>query len=172
LDLNNHLYISIREIYLRRKFNNNFTYVGQSSWILNKAYDLVPIFNIFTKLFHLSIHGKILISSLICICLLKHVLVFLIYFQKNLTFIMEWAKGVPCLLFNLVYLLTMFYINVMNLVTLLEIKEKSVVEVYLLQVKRNMTSLLCHVFKWLDKNEISFGINKICNCTIMVIKTS
>ena len=41
------LYISIREIYQRRKFQGNFTYLTFLD--LKKAYDSVPIFKILTK---------------------------------------------------------------------------------------------------------------------------
>ena len=50
------LYISIREICQRRKFQNKFTYVAFLD--LKKAYDSVPIYNILTKLFHFGIRGK------------------------------------------------------------------------------------------------------------------
>ena len=42
------LYISIREIYQRRKFQGNFTYLAFLD--LKKAYDSVPIFNIFSQI--------------------------------------------------------------------------------------------------------------------------
>jgi len=50
------LFISIREICQRRKFNGQFTYLAFLD--LKKAYDSVPIFNILTKLYHLGIRGK------------------------------------------------------------------------------------------------------------------
>jgi len=50
------LYISIREICQRRKFQGYFTYLAFLD--LKKAYDSVPIFNILTKLYNLGIRGK------------------------------------------------------------------------------------------------------------------
>ena len=50
------LYISIREICQRRKFQGNFIYFAFLG--LKKAYDLVPIFNILTKFYNLGIRGK------------------------------------------------------------------------------------------------------------------
>jgi len=50
------LYISIREICQRRKFQGNFTYLAFLD--VKKAYNSVPIFNILTKLYNLGIRGK------------------------------------------------------------------------------------------------------------------
>jgi len=50
------LFISIREICQRRKFQGNFTYVAFLD--IKKAYDSVPIYNILTKLYKLGIRGK------------------------------------------------------------------------------------------------------------------
>ena len=57
LDLNNLvLFISVREICQRRKFQGKFTYLAFLD--LKKAYDSVPIFNILTKLYHYGVRGK------------------------------------------------------------------------------------------------------------------
>ena len=50
------LFISIREICQRRKFQGKFTYLAFLD--LKKAYDSVPIFNILTKLYHMGLRGK------------------------------------------------------------------------------------------------------------------
>ena len=50
------LYISIREIYQRRKFQGSFTYLAFLD--LKKAYDSVLIFNILTKLYNLGIINR------------------------------------------------------------------------------------------------------------------
>jgi len=50
------LFISIREICQRRKFQGKFTYLAFLD--LKKAYDSVPIFNILTKLYHYGVRGK------------------------------------------------------------------------------------------------------------------
>jgi len=53
------LYISIREICQRRKFQGNFTYLAFLDLKKKKAYDsVVPIFNILTKLYNLGIRDK------------------------------------------------------------------------------------------------------------------
>ena len=44
------LFISVREICQRRKFQGKFTYLAFLD--LKKAYDSIPIFNILTKLYH------------------------------------------------------------------------------------------------------------------------
>ena len=49
------LFISVREIFQRRKFQGKFTYLAFLD--LKKAYDSVPIFNILTKLYH-GVRGK------------------------------------------------------------------------------------------------------------------
>ena len=50
------LFISVREICQRRKFQGKFTYLAFLD--LKKAYDSVPIFNILTKLYHYGVRGK------------------------------------------------------------------------------------------------------------------
>ena len=52
------LFISIREICQRRKFQGKFTYLAFLD--LKKAYDSVPIFNILTKLYNIGIRGNCL----------------------------------------------------------------------------------------------------------------
>jgi len=50
------LFISVREICQRRKFQGKFTYLAFLD--LKKAYDSVPIFNILTKLYHYGVRGR------------------------------------------------------------------------------------------------------------------
>ena len=52
------LFISIREICQRRKFQGKFTYLAFLD--LKKAYDSVPFFNILTKLYNIGIRGNCL----------------------------------------------------------------------------------------------------------------
>jgi len=50
------LFISVREIYQRRKFQGKFTYLVFLD--LKKANDSLPVFNILTKLYHYGVRGK------------------------------------------------------------------------------------------------------------------
>jgi len=52
------LFVSISEICQRRKFNDRFTFLAFLGF--KKAYDSVPINNIFKKLNNIDIHGKFL----------------------------------------------------------------------------------------------------------------
>jgi len=76
------LFISIREICQRRKFQGKFTYLAFLD--LKKAYDSVPIFNILTKNYIIMEYVvNVLIFYVIYILHLKHVLDLLQCYQMN-----------------------------------------------------------------------------------------
>jgi len=164
------LYISIREIYQRRKFQDKFTYLALLD--LKKAYDSVPIYNILTKLYNIDIRGN-------CFEFLKNLyLTSKARASLNCCLSEEFSinrgvrQGCPLspILFNI-------FIN--------DILDKCrrygvIVErkkccgglfaddiVLIAPGKKSLRKSLNKVHEWAIKNEMTFGINK---CATLVVK--
>ena len=163
------LFISIRDICQRRKFDDKFTYLAFLD--LKKAYDSVPIFNILTKLYNLGIRGKCLnfLTNLYVTSKARAKL------RGDLSDEFPINRGVRqgCplspILFNL--FINDILLNCDNYG--IEIKKSKCCGglfaddiVLISPTKSSLKKLLNHVNNWAKINEMSFGINKCATMTI------
>jgi len=164
------LYISIREICHRRKFQGNFTYLAFLN--LKKAYDSVPFFNILTKLYNLGIRDK-------CQLFLRNLYLSSkarAFFNSNLSEEFSINRGVrqryplSPILFNL------FINDVMNHCDKYSVNLDSQYccgglfgddIVLVAPSKQALKKILSKAHEWAIKNEMTFGIKK---CATLVVK--
>ncbi len=164
------LFVSIREICQRRKFQGKFTYLAFLD--LKKAYDSVPIFNILTKIYHLGIRGKCFDFLYNLYLSSKARAKFFDMLSEEFPIDRGVRQGCPLspILFNLFINDVLnncekFGVNIGNKKCCGGLFADDIV--LIAPSEKNLQKLLNRVFRWANKNEMTFGINK---CATMVIK--